>query len=219
VFHNCSSSLALDLLLLLGLPLLVRVVALFNRSADLGHLHVIDLIVVLLHVALSAVASLTVTLVLATFGSGLDTDVLRGVRLLVELVGEVLGHNVTTVFVVLLQDDSFQLLAHSHHDFVETESHGFFLEIGDLLSELPINFLGDAGGPRGDLVVGELNFLVDLLSLFIQLKVCGVLPSEFSQFRGDLRLALSLTLVLLLVLIVVHLQLLELSAPVLVIVA
>lgn len=185
----------------------------------MGHLHVVDLIVIFLHVALCAVASLTVAFVLATFGSGLDTDVLRGVRLLIELMGEILGHDVTTVFVILLQDDSFQLLAHGHHDLVEAESHGLLLEIGDLLSELPINFLGDAGGPGGDLVVGELNFLIDLLSLFIKLKVCRVLPSEFSQFRRDCRLAWFLTLVLFLVLVVVHLQLLELSAPVLVVIA
>lgn len=183
----------------------------------MSHLDVVDLIIVLLHVAISAVAVSSVAFIFATLSSGFDADVLGGVRLLVEFVSEVLGHDEATVLVVLLEDDSLKLLANGDHDLVEAERHRLVSELTDVLGELPVNFLSDTGSPGSDLIVGKLDLLVDLFGLFIFLLVLVVLPVQLSELRGQLGFTLSVDLVLLLVLVVVHLELLELLTPLLVV--
>lgn len=147
MFVSCSPSLALLLLLVLGLSLFVLCITLLHGRAHLGHFDVVDLIVILLHVPIYIVAVLTVAFVLTTLGSGFDTDVLRRVGLLIELVGEVLGHDAATVFVILLHDDGFQLLAHSVHDLAKAEGHRLISELADVGVELPVNLLDDTVGP------------------------------------------------------------------------
>lgn len=185
----------------------------------MSHLHVIDLVVVLLHVTIGVVAILTVAFVLATFSSGLDTNILSRIRFLVELVSEVLGHDAATIFIVLLTNDGLELLADCSHDLLEAETHGLVSKLADISVELLVNLLDDTVGPGGDLVVGELDLLIDLFSFFIFLLVFSILPVELSKLGSELRLALRVSLVLLLVLIVVHLQFLELLTPLFVVLA
>lgn len=185
----------------------------------MSHLHVIDLVVVLLHVTIGVVAILSVAFVLATFSSGLDTNILSRIRFLVELVSEVLGHDAATIFIVLLTNDGLELLADCSHDLLEAETHGLVSKLADISVELLVNLLDDAVGPGGDLVVGELDLLIDLFSFFIFLLVFSILPVELSKLGSELRLALRVSLVLLLVLIVVHLQFLELLTPLFVVLA
>jgi hypothetical protein len=88
-------------------------------TADLFHLNVINIVIVLLVV----VSATGVVDILATFGSWLDTDVVGWVGFLVELVGEVLGHDVATVFVILFENNLLALLAYGVHDLLEFKGH------------------------------------------------------------------------------------------------
>lgn len=180
MFLNCSTSLAFGFLFFFELPLLKVLVTFLNLGADLGHFNVVNLVVILLHVAFGTVASLTVALIFTTFSSGLDTDVLSGVGFLIELVSEVLGHDVTAIFVVFFKNDLLELLADSIHNFVEAEVHRLVCKLTDLLIELLINLLSDTGGPGSDLVVSKLDFLIDFFSLFIFLLVFAILPIKLS---------------------------------------
>jgi hypothetical protein len=134
-------------------------------------------------------------------------------------VSEVLGHDAATVLVVLLTNDGLELLADCSRDLLEAESHGLVSELTDVSVELLVNLLDDTVGPGGDLIVGELDLLIDLLGFFIFLLVVSILPVELSKLGSELRLTLRVSLVLPLVLIVVHLEFLELLTPLLVVLA
>jgi len=218
MFGHCSPSVTLlGLFFLFSLSLFVLHVALLDLAANLGHLNVVHVVVVLLHVTVGAVSCLTIAFVLAALSSRFHADVLGGVGLFIELMSEVLGHDVTAVLIIFLKKNLLQLLTNGIHDLCESESHRLVGELTNVLVELLINFLRDTGRPGGNLVICKLDFLVDLLGLLVKFKILFVLLVKLSQLGSKLGLSLGVSLVLILVLVVVHLEFLQLLTPVLVV--
>jgi len=200
-----SSASFLCFLLFLGFLSLVLGIALLDLAANLRHLNVVDVIIILLEVLAVWAVPLSIGFIFTAFSSRLYPNILRWIRLFVELVGEILGHNETTVFVVFLQNYLLKLFADGVHDLLEAESHAFISEFTNVLVELFVNFLGYPMSPGGHLVVYQLNLLVYFFSLLAWLLASFNLLWKRGQFRWKLGLSTGVDLILLLILIVMHL--------------
>jgi len=72
------------------------------------------------------------------------SHILRNKVLSSEIVHEILSGDNTTILVIFLHDDLFELVADSVHNLLEFESHRFILVSTDVLVELLVELLDDS---------------------------------------------------------------------------
>ena len=83
-----------------------------------------------------------------------------------KVVHEVLGSDVTSIFLIFLGNDLLKLFADGLRDHFEEERQGLFgLVSMDVLSKLLVDFLNNSGAPSSNLIVNKVYFLAKLISL------------------------------------------------------